>query len=351
LFICSRVTHGLFSSVGANSHSFMSRNDNELNRAANGLAFEPHRIRFDRTGRYEEPLDREFPFIIKLFRFKHREITPGLTWHERLELFVPLDGVVRMRMGDRVAEVGKGEILVVDNLKLHATVDYPGFNTRVVVISFLAEFVYSLGSPSHDYFLLLPFYAPGARRSRVVETGALRLAQMHGAIARLVACYFEKGSCYQIGCKAFLLELLYYLAQEFQVADFLHSELVRQQERAARLRPVFDFVAHHYAESISLPEAATLAKMSQPQFIKLFPKVAGMTFVSYVTHVRLSHAVRLLKETALTVAEVASEVGFTDQSYFDRRFRAAFGQTPRDFRSNSVSASVSKNMVRRRSRG
>jgi hypothetical protein len=96
----------------------MPRNDNELARAANGLTFEPHRIRFDRTGRYEEPLDREFPFIIKLFRFKHREITPGLTWHERLELFVPLDGVVRMRMGDRVAEVGKGEILIVVAIKI-----------------------------------------------------------------------------------------------------------------------------------------------------------------------------------------------------------------------------------------
>jgi AraC-like DNA-binding protein len=31
-------------------------------------------------------------------------------------------------------------------------------------------------------------------------------------------------------------------------------------------------------------------------------------------------------------AEVASEVGFTDQSYFDRRFKAAFQRTPRDFR-------------------
>jgi AraC-like DNA-binding protein len=312
----------------------MRRNESELIKNSNRLQFEAHRIRFDRTGKYEEPLDREFPVIIKLFRFKHNAITPGLTWHERLELFVPLDGLVRMRMGDRVAEVGKGEILIVDNLKLHATVDYPGFNTRVIVISFLAEFVYSLGSPSHDYFLLLPFYAPAVRRTRVVRRDADHLEQMHGAIARLLNCYFQKASCYQVGCKAFLLELLYYLAQELQVADVLHSDLIRQQERAARLRPVFDFVAHNYPEAISLSQAAALAKMSQPQFIKLFPKVAGMTFVSYVTHVRLSHAVRLLKETALTVAEVASEVGFTDQSYFDRRFRTAFGQTPRAFRSN-----------------
>jgi hypothetical protein len=34
----------------------------------------------------------------------------------------------------------------------------------------------------------------------------------------------------------------------------------------------------------------------------------------------------------LTIAEVAYQVGFSDQSYFDRRFKAAFGRTPRDFR-------------------
>jgi two-component system response regulator YesN len=66
--------------------------------------------------------------------------------------------------------------------------------------------------------------------------------------------------------------------------------------------------------------------------------VAGMTFVSYVTHVRLAQALRLLKESSLTVAEVATRVGFSDQSYFDRKFRSAFGQTPSGARKNTSSA-------------
>jgi len=37
-----------------------------------------------------------------------------------------------------------------------------------VVVSFRPEFVYSLGSPSHDYTFLLPFYAAAARRARVL---------------------------------------------------------------------------------------------------------------------------------------------------------------------------------------
>jgi AraC-like DNA-binding protein len=57
-----------------------------------------------------------------------------------------------------------------------------------------------------------------------------------------------------------------------------------------------------------------------------------MTLVAYLTHVRLAQATRLLRETSLTIAEIATAAGFADQSYFDKRFKRAFGQTPKEFR-------------------
>ena len=131
-----------------------------LREMAASLRFEPHDIaaQLDTRGCYDVPLDEEFPLLIKLFHYTSRRHTRGATWHERLELFLPLDGPARFRMGEQEVELQAGELLVVDNLKLHHVVDFPGFNTRVVVISFRPEFVYSLGSPSHDYAFLLPFY-------------------------------------------------------------------------------------------------------------------------------------------------------------------------------------------------
>jgi AraC-like DNA-binding protein len=305
--------------------------ENALRKVADKLGFEPHRLRVDHTGRYDETLDREFPFLIRLFRFRHNDFTPILTWHERLELFMPLDGPLCMIMGERRVDLAPGELLIVENMKLHRLMDAPGMDTRVIVISFLPNFVYSLGSPSHDYFFLLPFYTNVGNRVHVVRDLSL-LAEIHRIISRLLECYFYRSSYFQIGCKAYFLELLYILAEFFRAADFRHSELIVQQQRSARLRPVMEFVEEHFADPITLKQAATLAKMSVPQFIRLFKKVAGTTFVSYLTHVRLSRAVRLLKESSLTIAEVASEVGFSDQSYFDRRFKKAFQRTPRDFR-------------------
>jgi len=50
---------------------------------------------------------------------------------------MPLDGSARFRMGEQEVQLARGEMLVVDNLQPHHVVDFPGFNTRVVVISFL----------------------------------------------------------------------------------------------------------------------------------------------------------------------------------------------------------------------
>ena len=54
--------------------------------------------------------------------------------------------------------------------------------------------------------------------------------------------------------------------------------MVLQTAQAARLAPVLEFVEANYAEPITLTEAAGLAKMSVPQFVRLFKRVAGMSF-------------------------------------------------------------------------
>ncbi len=310
--------------------------------ACRRLRFEPHDIarQLDRRGRYEVELDREFPLLIKLFHYTSKRHTRGATWHERLELFLPLDGPARFLMGDHEVQLARGDLLVVDNLKLHHVVDYPGFDTRVVVISFLPEFVYSLGSPSHDYAFLLPFYSKLEKTPHVLRSADAAAPAVHDAMARLLECYFaaEDRQFFQAGCKANLLGMLYPLARHFRSSEPLKWEFLRQQQRSLRLKNLFDHISGNSADKLTVAQAAALVHMSPPQFMKTFKKVAGMTLVSYLNHARLANAVRLLKETDRSIAEIAGMVGFSDQSYFDKRFKAAFGRPPKEFRAATTSA-------------
>ncbi|MFO1499582.1 MAG: helix-turn-helix domain-containing protein [Verrucomicrobiota bacterium] len=313
-----------------------------LTQIAAALRFEPHDIRgdLDQTGRYQIELPPEFPFVIKLFHYTSRRHTRGLTWHERLELFLPLDGPARFLMGDREVRLEAGDLLVVDNLKLHSVVNFPGFDTRVIVISFRPEFVYSLGSPSHDYAFLLPFYSKVEAQPHILRGSDGLAAPVYSAMARLLECYFHESnwSYYAAGCKAHFLQVLYYLARRFHASEVLKAEFLRQQQKSQRLRKLLDYLSEHYAERMTVAAAAKLANMSQAVFMKLFKQVAGMTFVAYLTRVRLTQALPLLRETDLSIAEISGRVGFSEQSYFDRRFKKQYGCTPLGYRKQPGSA-------------
>ena len=145
------------------------------------------------------------------------------------------------------------------------------------------------------------------------------------------------------GCKAFLLQFLFELGRRFPASELQHWEFIRQQQRSLRLKALFDHVRDHYSERLTVGQAAHMVGMSQAQFMKTFKKVAGMTLVAYLNHVRLANGSRLLRETDLTIAEIATNVGFSDQSYFDKRFKRAFGRTPREFRAGLAGQNSPRN--------
>ncbi len=314
----------------------------DLLHTAGTLSFERHDIagQLDDGGRYEVMLDEEFPLLIKLFHYSSQHHTRAATWHERLELFMPLDGPACFRMGNEEVRLETGDLLVVDNLKLHHVVDFAGFDTRVVVVSFMPRFIYSLGSPTHDYSFLLPFYARVTHHEPVVRRASASAPQIHGPLRHLLERYFVKGAppFREAGCKAALLELLFHLARHFRPSELARLDFLRHQERSLQLKKLFDHINHHPSEKLSVADAARLAGMSPRLFMGTFKKVAGMTLVAYLNHVRLALAAQLLGGSTRSIAEIALECGFSDQSYLDRLFKRSFGLSPKDFRRARLAA-------------
>jgi len=307
-----------------------------LSSLCDDLRFVPQDIgrQIDQRGHYDLQLDREFPFHISLFHCSSRHHTPTWNWHERLEVILPLDGPTRMAMGEQTVEVAAGDLLVVDNLKLHRIEDFPGFNTRLIVLTFMPGFIFTPGSPSCDYAFLLPFYAKREGHPHVLRHTEALAAPVYLATTELMERYFygREQLHYESGCKASFLQILYQLTRRFQRAEVMRSEFVQHRQQTDRLARLFEYVRDNYAERVTVTQATQIVHMSQAQFTKVFKKVSGMTFVAYLTRVRITNALRLLREPDWTIAEIAAKTGFSDQSYFDRRFRQAFGKSPREWR-------------------
>ncbi len=76
------------------------------------LTFEPCIIHqwIDPTGRYDPPMDRDFPFFIKLYTFADATNPCPPNWHERLEIFVGVAGDGLFHMGDRLLPFSPGDV-------------------------------------------------------------------------------------------------------------------------------------------------------------------------------------------------------------------------------------------------
>ena len=98
------------------------------------------------------------------------------------------------------------------------------------------------------------------------------------------------------------------------------------------LQRVRDYIDAHLAESIALEALAATAGLSKCHFARAFKQSVGTPPHCYVMQKRLERAEKLLVETDRSLAAIALDSGFTDQSHFSRCFRQYFGTNPRSFR-------------------
>ena len=95
---------------------------------------------------------------------------------------------------------------------------------------------------------------------------------------------------------------------------------------------VIDYVKNHYRSSLEVSELARIACLSESQFRKRFVKLFKISPSKFINRIRVQTAARLLLSGDLSIAGVALQCGFCDQSYFTRQFSNFFGLTPKKYR-------------------
>jgi len=94
------------------------------------------------------------------------------------------------------------------------------------------------------------------------------------------------------------------------------------------LRRVREYIDTNFAGKIELPRLAGIAGLSTSHFSRAFKQTIGMPPYRYVRLRRVAAAAELIRKTGKTLAEVATEIGFSDQSHFTRIFTRMTGETP-----------------------
>lgn len=98
------------------------------------------------------------------------------------------------------------------------------------------------------------------------------------------------------------------------------------------VRAVVEHVSDRLDQPHTVSSIAAAVGLSASHLAHVVKRATGDPVMAHVERLRLDAARDLLSVTDLSVAQVATRVGFADPLYFSRRFRAAVGSSPRQWR-------------------
>ncbi len=91
------------------------------------------------------------------------------------------------------------------------------------------------------------------------------------------------------------------------------------------------YIQFNYSHDISINDVAKSVGVSRSHLYRVFMSNVGKSPIDYLTEYRINEECNLLRNSNLSIAEVAVSVGFFDQFYFSRVFKKAVGMPPSKF--------------------
>lgn len=152
------------------------------------------------------------------------------------------------------------------------------------------------------------------------------ILQVQNLIENMVWTIFynmgNKRSCNQITMGLLFLQLLNYMDKMEIGSGKFQTELTGA---------VLGYIEEHYRNG-SLSELAELLKYDVYWLSREIKKYTGKTYKELLQEKRMNQARYLLAHTKLSVNQIIALVGYENNSYFYRKFREKYGETPKDYR-------------------
>ena len=117
--------------------------------------------------------------------------------------------------------------------------------------------------------------------------------------------------------------------------EFDHIRVAKPAQPAppVAVLKVVDLMRQRLAESLTLEELAAVAGVSPFHFARQFKTATGHPPHDYLIRLRVDRAQELIRQHRheWTLAAVANECGFSDQSHMARHFKRVLGVSPGEF--------------------
>jgi len=137
----------------------------------------------------------------------------------------------------------------------------------------------------------------------------------------------------------------YIFKNEFDFLVTLDSDKQYSRNQEAVIKAARYIKNNYHDKDLSLKKVAAEVALSHYYFSHIFKDELKITFIEYLTKIRMEAAAKLLKNRNLSVNQIAYAVGYQDPNYFSKVFKRVIKIPPLDYRSNLLKKGVEKQII------
>lgn len=119
-----------------------------------------------------------------------------------------------------------------------------------------------------------------------------------------------------------------------QIMDYHTTTVTDDDPGTALERQILAYIEQNIYNEISLSSLSEGIHMNSSYVSRIYKSVMGSNFSEHVAGIKMKHAESLLRESDLSIKEIAAKLGYTSPRYFANVFKENFGCTPKSYRDN-----------------
>ncbi|WP_419884295.1 AraC family transcriptional regulator [Paenibacillus sp. B-A-8] len=249
-------------------------------------------------------------------------------WHNDLELVYVFEGSIRMGINSETRVLEAGDMAICSSGDIHYYESKDG-SSKIMMVIFNPSLIGFPGGWPLNVRLTSPFID----KCLVIREDEVAINNRLSAIMQeLMREYNQKLEYHE--------QLIIGLLHEWSGLILRHVPLdkINPQKDKRRItnmkvmQEVLEYLDVNYMHSITLADAARQANMSLFYFSRFFKRISGMSYIAYLSNIRVNQAEQLLLTTDKSILEIALECGFTNIRTFNRVFKQIKQRTPSELR-------------------
>lgn len=271
---------------------------------------------------------RGYPFeVIKVFDIKHVQ---ELHYHDYIQIWYVKKGECIHYLNGKEHKMTAGDIFILPPNIPHKIISPDAEKTGLIGCGFLESFI--SGGYEGDAEYLKPFMVEADEVMPFFTLSGGALKKTEGIFDEILFEHQRKEQYFELYIKANILKLLSVVAREYHKTSYVSNNKILKYKRT--IAEIISYMKDHCMEKIYIQNVCEMAEMSPTCFSQVFKALTGRTFTEYLRFLKMEKAKEMLLNNpdGKTIGEIASEIGFDDQGYFNRVFKKEMGVTPNQLR-------------------